>query len=107
MSVYPPSKKKDTIPSRPKKDVVLALAEISLEEDEQIKIKVRFCSNSDTKFRGRSAVIADSTMVLHSGLPSIMQADIELLSEYFKSISQHLVVEHNTVTGVNVLGFSG
>lgn len=90
----------------PKKDQVLAIAEISLDEDEQISIIVQICSNSATKFRGKPAIVADSKMKLKTGLPSIMQADLELLTEYFHNISKNLIIEHHVVTGATALAFA-
>jgi hypothetical protein len=105
--VFPASKKKqqDLLPVRTKKDCVLAIAEIKLssEGDDEISIDVQICSNSETKFRGKSAVVADTTMSMKTGLPSIMKADKELLSEYFVELSKHLYISHQTVTGALAL----
>jgi len=104
--VFPASKKKqqDLFPVRTKKDCVLAIAEIKLSEgDDEISIDVQICSNSETKFRGKSAVVADTTMSMKTGLPSIMKADKELLSEYFVELSKHLYISHQTVTGAITL----
>ena len=97
-------KKKDpNLPVRTKKDVVLAIAQVNLEDDEEISVTVQICSNSDTKFRGKPAVTADTKLKLKTGLPSIMRADVELLSAYFRSISENLVVECHSVSGAVTL----
>lgn len=106
--VYPASSKRaNNLGRAPKSDEVLAIAEISLEEDEQILVAVQICSTSATKFRGKPAVVADTKMKLKTGLPSIMQADLELLSEYFQNISKNLVIEHHVVSGATTLAFAG
>jgi len=96
-------KKKDDLVLRPKKDVVLAIAQIDLENDEEISVNVQICSNSDTKFRGKPAIVADTKLKMKTGLPSIMRADVELLSEYFRSISQNLAIETHSVSGTSAL----
>ena len=96
-------KKKDDLVLRPKKDLVLAIARIDLENDEEISVNVQICSNSDTKFRGKPAIVADTKLKMKTGLPSIMRADVELLSEYFRSISQNLAIETHSVSGASAL----
>jgi len=99
-------KKKDQPFSFTKKDVVLAIAEVSLEEDEEISVVVQICSNSDTKFRGRPAVVADTKLQMKTGLPSIMRADVDLLSDYFNSISRNLYIECHSVSGTITLNLT-
>jgi len=86
-----------------KKDHVLAVARVGMDDEEQVGITVHFLSSSAIKFRGKPAVSAETKMKIQAVLPSIMQADTELHREYFDNLIKSLVLEHHTSTGKNAL----
>ena len=66
-------------------------------------MSIRFLEDSKDNQLNRVAVLAGTTVSLSTGLPSIMQADMdpELTLEFFENLLKGLSVEHDSNTKVN------
>mmetsp|Transcript_33825 Transcript_33825/g.34453 ORF Transcript_33825/g.34453 Transcript_33825/m.34453 type:complete len:614 (+) Transcript_33825:49-1890(+) len=78
---------------------IYALLKIKRLGDEKIHITATFCASSTTcGGKGSKAytpvVMANSILTLVVGLPSVMLADDELITEYFHNVSSNIVIDY-------------
>jgi len=81
-------------------DTVLLTTEVSCEMD-VISIEACVAVNSKLEFKKSPAVPVGATFTIKSTLPSIMQADGELMKEYFGNLVENLRIETHHLTGKN------
>jgi len=93
---------KKTAGRPPKPDFVYVSADVSCEVD-QIVLSITVTKESNTQFREQPAVKAGESFSARATLPSIMQADGELMHEYFQNLSENLEMETHILTGKNRL----
>jgi hypothetical protein len=75
-------------------------------------VSVFFVQNSEHRFKARGkaqrpAVPAGSTVTMMVSLPSIVQADPEMILSFAENLSQNLKVEHDSRSGENTLLIRG
>ena len=88
--------------SRPvaQNDTVTLTTDVSCELD-VITIHATVDADSRLEFRKAPAVPRGAAFAIRSTLPSIMQADGELMKEYFGNLVEHLRIETHHLTGKN------
>lgn len=73
-----------------------------------MEISARFTCESQARRHNRAslpnpAIKEDAVLVTTTGLPSIAQADMDLLTEYLNNLATSVLVEHDIKTGSNRL----
>ena len=92
----------------PKKQPVPALVTISTTKPgssaavvDKVSVVISFLGSSTDNFNDKKAINTGDEVRLTAGLPSIMQADEEMILEFFDNLIDGLFVVHDSNTGTN------
>jgi hypothetical protein len=90
-----------------KVESVYALLNIHSTNEDLLVVTAIFTSCTKTSFkkglRSRPALLAGSVLTLSTPLPSVVQADPDMIFSFAENLSRNIRVEHDCKSGINVL----